>query len=134
MTTAALGITRSILGQPWHWRRTSAEMGGESLAPDDLVTQLLMARGYLQPGWGSFVTRSDHLSLDSNYAAAVRRTTLDARRRGDVRFNSTKVAVDFQNAAHAHLAALLLDFDELVILDAADSIHNHERADDLADR
>ncbi|WP_422059501.1 single-stranded-DNA-specific exonuclease RecJ [Sphingopyxis sp.] len=45
MTDAALGITRSILGQPWHWRRTSAEMGGESLAPDDLVTQLLMARG-----------------------------------------------------------------------------------------
>lgn len=45
MTNAALGITRSILGQPWHWRRTSAEMGGESLAPDDLVTQLLMARG-----------------------------------------------------------------------------------------
>ncbi|MGQ0278715.1 single-stranded-DNA-specific exonuclease RecJ [Sphingopyxis sp. Q841] len=45
MTTVALGITRSILGQPWHWRRTSAEMGGESLAPDDLVTQLLLARG-----------------------------------------------------------------------------------------
>ena len=45
MTTAALGITRSILGQPWHWRRTSAEMGGESLAPDDLVTHLLLARG-----------------------------------------------------------------------------------------
>jgi len=45
MTDAALGITRSILGQPWHWRRTSAQMGGENLAPDDLVTQLLMARG-----------------------------------------------------------------------------------------
>ncbi|HMO75334.1 MAG TPA: single-stranded-DNA-specific exonuclease RecJ [Sphingopyxis sp.] len=41
----ALGITRSIAGQPWHWRRTSAGMGGESLAPDDLVTQLLLARG-----------------------------------------------------------------------------------------
>ena len=45
MTEAALGITHSISGQPWHWRRTSAEMGGESLAPDDLVTQLLLARG-----------------------------------------------------------------------------------------
>lgn len=49
MTTVALGVTRSILGQPWHWRSTSAEMGsempGESLAPDDLVTQLLLARG-----------------------------------------------------------------------------------------
>ena len=33
MTTAALGITRSILGQPWHWRRTSAEMGGEASLP-----------------------------------------------------------------------------------------------------
>ena len=41
----ALGIRRSILGQPWHWRRTSAEMGGENLAPDDLVTQLLLGRG-----------------------------------------------------------------------------------------
>lgn len=45
MTEAALGITHSISGQPWHWRRTSAEMGGESLAPDDLVTQLLLTRG-----------------------------------------------------------------------------------------
>lgn len=46
MTGAALGITHSILGQPWHWRRTGAAMGGgNSLAPDDLVTQLLLARG-----------------------------------------------------------------------------------------
>src|SRR3546814_9320146 len=45
----ALGITRSIAGQPWHWRRASADMrdegGRENLAPDDLVTQLLLARG-----------------------------------------------------------------------------------------
>ena len=45
----ALGITRSIAGQPWHWRRASADMrdegGSENLAPDDLVTQLLLARG-----------------------------------------------------------------------------------------
>ncbi|SKB89845.1 single-stranded-DNA-specific exonuclease RecJ [Sphingopyxis flava] len=41
----ALGIDRSILGQPWQWRRASADMGGEGLAPDDLVTQLLLARG-----------------------------------------------------------------------------------------
>ncbi|MGB3320026.1 MAG: single-stranded-DNA-specific exonuclease RecJ [Sphingopyxis granuli] len=45
MTDTALGIAQSILGQPWRWRRTSAQMGGESLAPDDLVTQLLLARG-----------------------------------------------------------------------------------------
>lgn len=44
MTDTALGITRSILGQPWHWRRTSAE----NLAPDDLVTQLLLARGVVR--------------------------------------------------------------------------------------
>jgi len=45
MTDTALGIAQSILGQPWRWRRTSAQMDGESLAPDDLVTQLLLARG-----------------------------------------------------------------------------------------
>ncbi len=45
MTDTALGIAQSILGQPWRWRRTSAQMGGESLAPDDLVIQLLLARG-----------------------------------------------------------------------------------------
>lgn len=45
MTDTALGIARSILGQPWRWRRTSAQMGGENLAPDDLVAQLLLARG-----------------------------------------------------------------------------------------
>ena len=44
MSDAALGITRSIAGQPWHWRRASADMAGENLAPDDLVTQLLLAR------------------------------------------------------------------------------------------
>lgn len=45
MSEAALGITRSIAGQPWRWRRASADMVGENLAPDDLVTQLLLARG-----------------------------------------------------------------------------------------
>src|SRR3546814_21018609 len=45
MGGAALGIDRSILGQPWQWRRASADMAGEGLAPDDLVTQLLLARG-----------------------------------------------------------------------------------------
>jgi single-stranded-DNA-specific exonuclease len=45
MTDTALGITRSIAGQPWHWRRASADMASENLAPDDLVTQLLLARG-----------------------------------------------------------------------------------------
>ncbi|ALC13788.1 single-stranded-DNA-specific exonuclease RecJ [Sphingopyxis sp. 113P3] len=44
-SSLALGIDRSILGQPWQWRRASADMGSEGLAPDDLVTQLLLARG-----------------------------------------------------------------------------------------
>lgn len=39
--TAVLNVRRSILGQPWHWRGLAAE----GLAPDDLVTQLLLARG-----------------------------------------------------------------------------------------
>lgn len=45
MSSVALGIDRSISGQPWHWRRASADMAQENLAPDDLVTQLLLARG-----------------------------------------------------------------------------------------
>ncbi len=64
-----------------------------------LGAQMLMARGAVQPGWGSFVTRSDHLSTDSAYSAAVRRTTLEARRRGDFTFNSTQAAVDCQIGA-----------------------------------
>lgn len=36
-----LGVERSILGQPWRWRAAAAE----DLAPTDLVTQLLLARG-----------------------------------------------------------------------------------------
>lgn len=45
MSEAALGITCSIAGQSWRWRRASADMAAENLAPDDLVTQLLLARG-----------------------------------------------------------------------------------------
>ncbi len=71
----------------------------EPLDRSALGAQMLMARGAVQPGWGSFVTRSDHLSTDSAYAAAVRRTTLEARRWGDFSFNSTKAAVDFQIGA-----------------------------------
>jgi len=41
----ALGITHSITGQGWRWRRGSADVGGDGLTPDDLVTQLLLARG-----------------------------------------------------------------------------------------
>lgn len=64
-----------------------------------LGAQMLMARGAVQPGWGRFVARSDHLSQDSTYVEAVRRTTLEARTRGDFSFKSTKAAVDFQIGA-----------------------------------
>ena len=56
----ALGITRSIGGQGWRWRRASADVASEGLNPDDLVTQLLLARG---------VERSD---LDRHRAPSLR--------------------------------------------------------------
>lgn len=40
-----LNITQSILGQPWHWRGNDADGRDPDFQPDDLVTQLLMARG-----------------------------------------------------------------------------------------
>ncbi|MDO7843537.1 single-stranded-DNA-specific exonuclease RecJ [Sphingomonas immobilis] len=40
-----LNITNSILGQPWRWRMTAADARDPGFAPDDLVTQLLLARG-----------------------------------------------------------------------------------------
>jgi single-stranded-DNA-specific exonuclease len=42
--TPVLGVTKSILGQPWHWRSLAAD-GREGFGTDDLVTQLLLARG-----------------------------------------------------------------------------------------
>ena len=42
--TPVLGITRSILGQPWRWRALAAD-GRDGFGGDDLVTQLLLARG-----------------------------------------------------------------------------------------
>ena len=69
------------------------------LAGAALGAQMLMCRAVLQPGWGDFVSRSDHLSNDSAYLAAVRRTTLAGRAVGDFRFKSTKAAVDFQIGA-----------------------------------
>ncbi|MBO9622957.1 MAG: single-stranded-DNA-specific exonuclease RecJ [Sphingomonas sp.] len=43
--TAVLNIHRSILGQPWRWRGLAADARDPGFAPDDLVTQLLLARG-----------------------------------------------------------------------------------------
>ena len=36
---------RSILGQPWRWRGAAADGHDEGFQPDDLIDQLLMARG-----------------------------------------------------------------------------------------
>jgi single-stranded-DNA-specific exonuclease len=44
-----LGVTRSILGQPWRWRALAAD-GRDGMSPDDLVTQLLLARGCPREG------------------------------------------------------------------------------------
>ena len=41
----ALNISHSILGQPWRWRGTGADGRDPGFKPDDLVTQLLLARG-----------------------------------------------------------------------------------------
>ncbi|RVT41121.1 single-stranded-DNA-specific exonuclease RecJ [Sphingobium algorifonticola] len=43
--TAALNVTRSILGQPWRWRGLGTDGRDAAFTPDDLVTQLLLARG-----------------------------------------------------------------------------------------
>ena len=39
-----LNVTTSILGQPWRWRMLETD-ARDGFAPDDLVTQLLVARG-----------------------------------------------------------------------------------------
>ncbi len=39
------GVERSILGQPWRWRGASADATDANFQPDDLVDQLLLARG-----------------------------------------------------------------------------------------
>ncbi len=40
-----LGITQSILGQAWQWRSGNCDARDPGFVPDDLVSQLLMARG-----------------------------------------------------------------------------------------
>ncbi|HET9429324.1 MAG TPA: single-stranded-DNA-specific exonuclease RecJ [Allosphingosinicella sp.] len=41
-------VSRSILGQPWRWRAGSADARDDSFQPDDLVDQLLLARGVVR--------------------------------------------------------------------------------------
>ena len=42
---AVLDIHSSILGQPWRWRGLAADICDEGFVPDDLITQILLARG-----------------------------------------------------------------------------------------
>ncbi len=44
-----LDVERSILGQPWRWRALAADQR-ERFVPDDLLTQLLLARGCPRDG------------------------------------------------------------------------------------
>lgn len=39
------GVSHSILGQPWRWRGTAADAMDSGFVPDDLIDQLLLARG-----------------------------------------------------------------------------------------
>jgi single-stranded-DNA-specific exonuclease len=43
--SVALNVSRSIMGQPWRWRGEGADGRAPGYMPDDLVTQLLVARG-----------------------------------------------------------------------------------------
>jgi single-stranded-DNA-specific exonuclease len=47
-SSLACGVSRSILGQPWRWRGAPADVSDEAFQPDDLVSQLLMARGVVR--------------------------------------------------------------------------------------
>jgi single-stranded-DNA-specific exonuclease len=45
MRQPVLNVARSLLGQPWHWRGGAVDGIDEGFEPDDLVAQLLLARG-----------------------------------------------------------------------------------------
>jgi single-stranded-DNA-specific exonuclease len=42
------GVSHSILGQPWRWRGGAAEAPDAGFVPDDLIDQLLLARGVIR--------------------------------------------------------------------------------------
>lgn len=45
LMSTVLDVTQSLSGQEWRWRSTSADARDPGFQPDDLVTQLLLARG-----------------------------------------------------------------------------------------
>ncbi|MBP8233973.1 MAG: single-stranded-DNA-specific exonuclease RecJ [Rhizorhabdus sp.] len=50
MRSPVLNVTRSILGQPWHWRGGAVDGIDANFEADDLVAQLLLARGCPRDG------------------------------------------------------------------------------------
>ena len=44
-STIVCGVERSLLGQAWRWRQNAADGTDQGFRPDDLVDQLLLARG-----------------------------------------------------------------------------------------
>ena len=45
MVPSALGIDRSLSGKAWTWRGGNMDLGASGAGLDDIVTQLLLARG-----------------------------------------------------------------------------------------
>ena len=45
MNSAPCNVSNSILGQPWRWRGVATDARDADFRPDDLVAQLLLARG-----------------------------------------------------------------------------------------
>src|SRR3954468_810568 len=49
LTTAHVcSVSRSILGQPWRWRGSASDPADAGFEPDDLIDQLLLARGVVR--------------------------------------------------------------------------------------
>ena len=44
-STLVCGVERSLGGQAWRWRQSAADATDDSFKPDDLIDQILMARG-----------------------------------------------------------------------------------------
>jgi single-stranded-DNA-specific exonuclease len=107
--TSVLGVSTSILGQPWRWRALAADARA-GWGADDLVTQLLLARGVPRDG------------LDHHRAPSIRTFMPDpssfrdmdraAARLADAVLGGEKIAIfgdyDVDGATSAALLTLIL--------------------------
>lgn len=76
--------------------RAIASVGSQSPATRAALGALtLMARAVIEPSWGRFVIRADHLFPNSAMISAMRDTLLDGRKQGDFTFLSKTVATTF---------------------------------------